>query len=697
MDSTNSQSPPLVSVVTPFHNTAAYLVECIESVLAQKSVNLEYLLVNNNSTDGSREIAEKYASRDPRIRLIDNEVFVGQIENYNGALDQISPASRYVKIVQADDRILPDCLRQMVDVAERDPHIGLVSSYYMMGDVVSGRDIPFRTWRVSGREICREMLLSGRFYLGSPTTVMYRADIVRSRRPFYALGRYHEDTEAAYEILLTHDFGFVHDVLSFMRVEDESLTGATRRFNGDPLDRLICIERYGKSVLTQIEYGELVSREWASYADFLGSSALRRHDKALWKYHRAGLATIGHTLRRRDVRFYAFRHLLYLARQPFRTGLKRLARGVLAILKGRDAVLHLRSGEWVEVRSREEILRTLDKHGRLDGLPFMPQMFQYCGTRLRVFKRAHKTCDTIHGTGGREMRQAVHLHDVRCDGQSYAGCGAACLIFWKDAWLKRVEDARPVESSVSRTDASDLCSEDDVRAATRAADWTERDPTYSCQATELGRATRPLAWWNVCQYLEDYESGNVSLGELAGGVAYVCSRTLINSLRNRHRSRALLLRWYDRIQQWRGGVPFPRRQGVIPPGERTPLVQLGLAPGECAKLKTYTQVLETLDTQNKNRGLYFDAEEVPYCGGVYSVRSRVDHIIDERTGRSIPIKSGGAVILDGVWCKGWYSEHRMFCPRAIFPFFRETWLERQPAGDGPHADGTSTAVSGTRR
>ena len=51
----------------------------------------------------------------------------------------------------------------------------------------------------------------------------------------------------------------------------------------------------------------------------------------------------------------------------------------------------------MEVRSKEEILRTLDKSGRLEGLPFMPQMFQYCGQRFQVYKRAHKTCDTVSG------------------------------------------------------------------------------------------------------------------------------------------------------------------------------------------------------------------------------------------------------------------------------------------------------------
>ena len=53
------------------------------------------------------------------------------------------------------------------------------------------------------------------------------------------------------------------------------------------------------------------------------------------------------------------------------------------------------AGDWVEVRSKEEILETLDKNGRLDGLPFMPQMFKYCGQRFQVYKRTHKTCDTV--------------------------------------------------------------------------------------------------------------------------------------------------------------------------------------------------------------------------------------------------------------------------------------------------------------
>ena len=96
------------------------------------------------------------------------------------------------------------------------------------------------------------------------------------------------------------------------------------------------------------------------------------------------------------------------------------------------------AGDWVEVRSKEEILRTLDKNGRLEDMPFMPQMFEYCGKRFRVYKRAHKTCDTINSFVGRRLANGIHLN-LRCDGKAYGGCQAACLIFWKAAWLKPVD------------------------------------------------------------------------------------------------------------------------------------------------------------------------------------------------------------------------------------------------------------------
>ncbi len=64
---------PLVSVVTPVHNGEAFLAECIESVLAQSYDRWEYTIVNNCSTDRSLEVAERYAQKDSRVRVISTE------------------------------------------------------------------------------------------------------------------------------------------------------------------------------------------------------------------------------------------------------------------------------------------------------------------------------------------------------------------------------------------------------------------------------------------------------------------------------------------------------------------------------------------------------------------------------------------------------------------------------------------------
>ena len=104
--------------------------------------------------------------------------------------------------------------------------------------------------------------------------------------------------------------------------------------------------------------------------------------------------------------------------------------------------LALRAGDAVEVRSEEEILSLLDAEGRLDALPFMPEMLRFCGKRFRVSSRAHKACDTIAWRTLRRMEDAVHLEELRCDGSAHGGCQAGCLLYWKEAWLKPVERRR---------------------------------------------------------------------------------------------------------------------------------------------------------------------------------------------------------------------------------------------------------------
>lgn len=334
----------------------------------------------------------------------------------------------------------------------------------------------------------------------------------------------------------------------------------------------------------------------------------------------------------------------------------------------------LRVGDWVEVRTKDEILSTLDSDGRLGGMPFMPEMFAFCGKKFQVYKRAHKTCDTIFPVRGRRVDHAVHL-ETRCDGSAHGGCQASCLLFWKDAWLKPVSDSSPptgVDADpISRSSVAGACRESDVWAFTTAK-ASDPEPMYVCQATRLPYATADLGWWDIRQYIEDYRSGNVSLWKILCGAVYFLYYAISRAGIGLGRP----MRWfYDTFYPLWRGAPFPRRHGTIPESETTPTKTLDLKPGELVRIKPYKEILKTLNTRDRNRGLYFDAEEVPYCGGTYRVLKRVTKIIHEKTGKMLEMKTP-SFILDSVICQSRYSECRLFCPRSIYSYWREIWLER---------------------
>ena len=136
------------------------------------------------------------------------------------------------------------------------------------------------------------------------------------------------------------------------------------------------------------------------------------------------------------------------------------------------------------------------------------------------------------------------------------------------------------------------------------------------------------------------------------------------------------LRWlYNRFQTLRGGQPYPAIIGGIKQGGRTPSVALSLQPGERVRVKSHAEILSTLDSTGRNRGMIFSAEMVAYCENEYQVLGTVQRLVDEKTGRLIELKNP-CVILDGVICNARYLKNLLFCPRATFPYWREIWLER---------------------
>src|SRR5215813_11132306 len=115
----------------------------------------------------------------------------------------------------------------------------------------------------------------------------------------------------------------------------------------------------------------------------------------------------------------------------------------------------LRPGQLVEVLGAAEIVKTLDAEGKLDGLPFMPEMVEFCGRQFRVSKRADSTCALGKP---RRLTTTVHLEQLRCDGSAHRDCQAGCLLLWKEAWLRPVngKSALNFDSSANEGDQSKL-------------------------------------------------------------------------------------------------------------------------------------------------------------------------------------------------------------------------------------------------
>lgn len=332
----------------------------------------------------------------------------------------------------------------------------------------------------------------------------------------------------------------------------------------------------------------------------------------------------------------------------------------------------IRSGDWVEILDRESLLATLDVDGTDERMPFMPEMLQYCGRRFRVSKVAHKTCDPAHKTGGRSLNDCFHLENLRCDGSAHGGCQATCLIFWKGSWLRKVADGSADASLTPVVQPRSVkgrgCSEDALRAATHASLSPLR---YSCQATQLIHASRPLRGSNPLQYFRDWRSGNVRFRELTRGLVLAWIRAL-NRLPVGNR---ITLTLYDRAHRLLVGREAPQRGGVIPIGTPTPVRELNVVPGERVRVKSYDDILATLNVQNKNRGLWFDVEMVQFCEREFRVSHRVTRILNERSGEMMEMKHS-CVVLQGVQCEAQYSLGRLFCPRGITAYWREGWLER---------------------
>jgi glycosyltransferase involved in cell wall biosynthesis len=309
---TNFQQP-LVTVLTPVYNGQDFLAECIESVLAQTYHNYEYIIVNNCSKDRTLEIARSYAEKDRRIRVCNNRNFVDVIANHNIAFRLISPAAKYCKVVSADDYLFPDYLARVVETAEANPSVGLVGCYQLSGSEVRWQGFEYPASVMSGRDMCRRIFLNcdPTFGFGSPTSLIYRADLVRRNDPFYPNPSPHSDTSACFSCLRECAFGFVYQVLCYERKHQATQSSRSAKLDRYSSAYLNDLLEYGPVYLDPSELGRLVRAATRRYYSYLAVEWLTgRQGDDFWAYHRGRLTELGFPLTRAILLRAAAAHIL---------------------------------------------------------------------------------------------------------------------------------------------------------------------------------------------------------------------------------------------------------------------------------------------------------------------------------------------------------------------------------------------------
>jgi glycosyltransferase involved in cell wall biosynthesis len=283
----------LVSVVTPVYNGAKYLRECIESVLAQSYGDLEHVILDNASSDETRDIAEEYARADRRIRIFANERTVPMVENWNRALEKVAADSRYCQTLHADDLLYPECLARMVALAERHEGVGVVGSLRRRGDDIQCRGLPEDQEVFDGAYVASLYLREEVFAL-APTSGMVRTDIVRAHRPYFPTHYLHTDLAAYFEILDRTRFGFVHDVLAFSRTHAESITSTlTERKRTLMRDWLMLLREYGPRYFPPDELAALERGFVRRYHRVLVRETILGAGPEFRAYHLEGLRAAG--------------------------------------------------------------------------------------------------------------------------------------------------------------------------------------------------------------------------------------------------------------------------------------------------------------------------------------------------------------------------------------------------------------------
>jgi glycosyltransferase involved in cell wall biosynthesis len=216
---------PLVSVCVPARDAERFLDEALESALAQP-VGLELLVCDDGSRDGTRVVAERFATRDARVRVLRHAKPRGVVAARNTLL--AAARGRYVAWLDADDAYLPGALAKQVALLERSPHVALVHGGAQIVDQ-AGHGLP--PWRrpfdhdviEDGLDAFGELVLSNEMVA---STVVARSSAHAAAGPFFSVGPSSSDWDMWLRLALHGAVAYRAEPVARYRQHDASISHA---------------------------------------------------------------------------------------------------------------------------------------------------------------------------------------------------------------------------------------------------------------------------------------------------------------------------------------------------------------------------------------------------------------------------------------------------------------------------------------
>ncbi len=301
---------PLVSICIPTFNAARWILDCLESALAQSYPSLEVLVIDDASTDETVELIRSID--DERIRLLVNEQNVGLTRNWNKCIEM--SRGDFIKFLFHDDILYPDCVAKMIRLLLSNQNVGLVFS---PRDVIVEGDPESKLTKIwlqncttlhtrfraiapvnHGRDLFAQYLKGGfrGNWIGEPSSVLIR------KQCFTRLGLFNPnlyqvcDVEMWLRIMFSYDIGFLPEKVTAFRFHSDSTSFRNIASRRNCLDQLWLLESLSNCNSIRSEHPEI---------EGVRALELLRLAKALLLHPIA----IGHQLRTDRVARQGFRHL----------------------------------------------------------------------------------------------------------------------------------------------------------------------------------------------------------------------------------------------------------------------------------------------------------------------------------------------------------------------------------------------------